>query len=67
MEQKLCPKCGAYWRCDCVIEVPEYFPIPSCQHDWVEAVGVDIDFDLGEGNQVVLCRLCGLYSVRAVA
>ena len=19
---KLCPKCGAYWKCDCVIEAP---------------------------------------------
>jgi hypothetical protein len=19
---KLCPKCGAYWKCDCVIDVP---------------------------------------------
>jgi hypothetical protein len=22
MESKLCPKCGAYWDCDCVIETP---------------------------------------------
>ena len=22
MEEKLCPKCGAYWVCDCVIEEP---------------------------------------------
>jgi len=22
MESKLCPKCGAYWDCDCVIEAP---------------------------------------------
>jgi hypothetical protein len=20
---RLCPKCGAYWKCDCVIEAPE--------------------------------------------
>lgn len=23
MESKLCPKCGAYWDCDCVIETPQ--------------------------------------------
>lgn len=22
MESKLCPKCGAYWDCDCVIDAP---------------------------------------------
>lgn len=22
MDSKLCPKCGAYWACDCVIEKP---------------------------------------------
>jgi hypothetical protein len=22
MDAELCPKCGAYWKCDCVIEVP---------------------------------------------
>jgi hypothetical protein len=22
VEAKLCPKCGAYWSCDCVIEPP---------------------------------------------
>jgi len=22
MEAELCPKCGAYWKCDCVIEAP---------------------------------------------
>ncbi len=22
VEAKLCPKCGAYWKCDCVIETP---------------------------------------------
>jgi len=22
VEAKLCPKCGAYWSCDCVIEAP---------------------------------------------
>ena len=22
VEEKLCPKCGAYWKCDCVIDEP---------------------------------------------
>ena len=22
VEERLCPKCGAYWECDCVIEAP---------------------------------------------
>ena len=22
VEEKLCPKCGAYWKCDCVIDAP---------------------------------------------
>ena len=27
MEQtRLCPKCGAYWKCDCVIETPASAP-----------------------------------------
>ena len=42
-------------------------PVQGCQHDWTEAVGVDLDeesfgVDL-EDSQVKLCRLCGLYAV----
>jgi hypothetical protein len=30
VEAKLCPKCGAYWKCDCIIEAPapERMPPP---------------------------------------
>ena len=74
MESKLCPKCGAYWKCDCKFDVVELkprdaeklaFPVaPGCQHDWTEAVGVAIDEDLVDGEaQVMVCRLCGIYAV----
>jgi hypothetical protein len=60
----LCPRCGAYWRCGCVIEVAAAglsAGEESCEHDWSPAVGVDT----GEANaaslQVLLCRRCGLY------
>jgi len=60
----LCPKCGAYWRCDCVIEDLMYVPDARCEHDWTEAVGVELDSDaIGEGAKVLVCRLCGLYAV----
>jgi hypothetical protein len=67
MQQRLCPKCGAYWQCDCVIEEltqtgaltqPES---AGCPHDWTDAVGVDV-VDL-EAAKVLVCRLCGLYAV----
>ena len=99
---KLCPVCGAYWKCDCKPEEiarlrqrevdrsvlnrelpPELFPrrtqieqsdsqVPAsdatntggCQHDWAEALGVEVDEQLVSGEtQVLVCRLCGLYSV----
>jgi len=74
MESKLCPRCGAYWKCDCTFEVIEMrepeleklaFPAkPGCVHDWVEAVGVEIEDDLVQGEaQVMVCRLCGIYAV----
>ena len=28
VEAKLCPKCGAYWKCDCVIEAPPIERMP---------------------------------------
>ena len=28
MEAKLCPRCGAYWACDCVIEAPPPQRVP---------------------------------------
>jgi hypothetical protein len=71
MESRLCPRCGAYWQCDCRYEPPprpESEPAAprrdddSCPHDWAEALGVDLDLDLSE-TQVLVCRLCGLYAV----
>jgi hypothetical protein len=95
---KLCPVCGAYWKCDCKPEevarlqrrevdrsalqqTPEISHMSpreqsnnqgqqpdttnaGCQHDWSEALGVEVDDDLVSGEtQVLVCRLCGLYSV----
>jgi hypothetical protein len=34
----------------------------ACDHDWAEAVGVELDLELSEAR-VVVCRLCGLYAV----
>ena len=66
MSERLCPKCGAYWSCDCSID--ELLPLrdDGCEHDWTEAVGVEVVdgvIDL-ESARVMFCRLCGLYSVR---
>jgi hypothetical protein len=37
---------------------------PGCQHDWTEAVGVEVDVDLlSAESQVLVCRLCGTYAV----
>jgi hypothetical protein len=91
MAEKLCPVCGAYWKCDCVIPAPPPEPPPAsplrqrrtevdphdliidarstvtepvCEHDWVDAVGVELDEDIGiEEARVLICRLCGLYAV----
>lgn len=68
LQERLCPKCGAYWRCDCVIDAPPELGLPSgpaCEHDWSEVVGVDLDDDdvMGSGR-VLVCRLCGLYAVQ---
>ena len=64
----LCPKCGAYWECDCPPEDRSGLELgqpldPACNHDWVDAVGVDRDEVLPEGTRVIMCRLCGLYAV----
>jgi hypothetical protein len=83
--ENLCPKCGAYWKCDCVIEAPPPLqrlrpperlaappepagllatPDATCQHDWAEVVGVELEDEAITGEvQVLLCRLCGLYAV----
>ena len=90
---KLCPVCGAYWKCDCKPEevarlrqrevdrsalnresfntlAPSRDPAPEqpagggCNHDWSEAIGVEVDEQLVDGETLVMvCRLCGLYSV----
>jgi len=67
LQERLCPKCGAYWRCDCVIDAPAgpAFPAtPGCYHDWAEVVGVDLDDGIPGSGQVLVCRLCGLYAVQ---
>jgi hypothetical protein len=71
---RFCPKCGAYWKCDCKLDVVELragaldklaMPVQAgCQHDWTEAVGVEVDETLVPGEaQVMVCRLCGIYAV----
>lgn len=59
----LCPKCGAYWRCNCATEELVFTPDANCEHDWVEVVGVELDEEIGtETGQVYSCRLCGKFS-----
>jgi hypothetical protein len=75
MEQRLCPRCGAYWACDCTFEEPPLPveeltlpPVQGCRHDWVEVVGVELDgAGSGETARVMGCRLCGLYAVRVAS
>ncbi|HWC30118.1 MAG TPA: hypothetical protein VG845_08565 [Dehalococcoidia bacterium] len=89
MDSKLCPKCGAYWKCDCVIEAPPpplrlrspersldapaepsgllAAPDATCQHDWSEVVGVELEEGVAGEAQVLVCRLCGLYAVEKSA
>jgi hypothetical protein len=66
VESAFCPRCGAYWRCSCPREDLVLPVTPGCEHDWIEAVAVDLDEDLGEAK-VMLCRLCGLYAVQQTA
>ena len=66
-DEKLCPTCGAYWACDCPPPPSlNYVAEPGCDHDWTEAVGVEVLIDRGEDDEshVFVCRHCGLYSVR---
>jgi hypothetical protein len=62
-EERLCPKCGAYWRCGCVIEEWSQPFDESCEHDWLPAMGVELDEALPPSAQAMMCRLCGLYAV----
>jgi hypothetical protein len=62
MAERLCPKCGAYWQCGCVLEEWRQPVDERCNHDWAAAVGIDLDESLPEGTEVVVCRLCGLYA-----
>ena len=34
----------------------------GCQHDWADAVGVDLDESVASGR-ILVCRLCGIYAV----
>lgn len=37
---------------------------PGCDHDWIDAVGVELFVDLDNRDaHVVVCRLCGSYTV----
>jgi hypothetical protein len=67
MEARLCPKCGAYWQCDCRFDELSPLQDDTCPHDWAEAVGVELDLDLDEERQVLVCRLCGLYTIGKTA
>jgi hypothetical protein len=62
-EQRLCPTCGAYWSCECPVELPVVQPVIACEHDWTEAVGVELFDAVEDESHVFLCRLCGLYAV----
>jgi hypothetical protein len=63
-DQRLCPRCGAYWACDCPRDDLAYVPVAGCEHDWTEAVGVDVEIELqSEESHVFVCRLCGIYAV----
>jgi hypothetical protein len=64
--EKLCPRCGAYWSCGCVLEELAFPVTPGCEHDWTDAVGVELDVEEldAEKTRVLLCRLCGLYAVQ---
>ncbi len=63
--EQLCPRCGAYWQCNCRLEELSLPGTAGCEHDWAEAIGVELDDDIGiEAPQIVVCRLCGLYAVK---
>ena len=75
MTTRLCPKCGAYWQCDCRFDdvrmdsrIWDELTRPTddgCDHDWTEAVGVALDMEAGGGSaSVLVCRLCSLYAVK---
>jgi hypothetical protein len=64
MARDLCPRCGAYWRCDCQLEELSLPAVAGCDHDWIDAVGVALDFEaVSEDSRVVVCRHCGLYAI----
>lgn len=65
-DERLCPRCGAYWSCDCPRDDLVYVPVAGCDHDWTEAVGVDLDTAVqaaSEESHVFMCRHCGIYAV----
>jgi hypothetical protein len=75
MTTRLCPRCGAYWECDCKFDevrmdsrIWDELTQPSddgCPHDWTVAVGVTLDIESEASEaRVLVCRLCGLYAVQ---
>ena len=67
MPDRLCPRCGAYWQCGCILDEWRQPVDEACKHDWVPAVGVEVDGALSAEAAVSVCRLCGLYAVAAPA
>lgn len=67
MPERLCPRCGAYWQCGCVLDEWRQPVDEACPHDWVATVGVDRDEGLPDDVNVFLCRLCGIYAAGAAA
>ncbi len=68
---RFCPKCGAYWACDCDLtaDLPAAVAFqpstPGCDHDWSDVVAVEVERDdFPTEARVVVCRLCGIYAVR---
>ena len=64
-----CPKCGAYWGCGC--ELADALSLEGsagCAHDWNDVVAVEVEHEAYPGPaRVVVCRLCGIYSVLSEA
>jgi hypothetical protein len=63
MAERLCPRCGAYWQCGCIVEEWRMPVDAACVHDWSPAVAVEVEEALPDGSQVVMCRHCGLFAV----
>jgi hypothetical protein len=62
--ERLCPRCGAYWRCDCILDEWRQPLDESCRHDWLPAMGVELEEGLPDEAMPIMCRLCGLFAVQ---